>query len=110
MGAIEDYRRELYRIAWRMQYHTKRNRKREISLESKPNLFQTSFSEESDNKIMMQSYINRLRSEVGKKVIYEIYINDKTEGQVAKELHITQQAVNKWKKKALHDLCQMMSL
>ncbi|KZE82659.1 hypothetical protein A9P44_08840 [Paenibacillus polymyxa] len=110
MGTIEDYRRELYRIAWRMQYRAKRNRKREISLESKSNLFQTSFSEESDNKIMMQSYINRLRSETGKKVIYEIYINDKAEGQVAKEPHITQQAVSNWKKKALHDLCQMMSL
>ncbi|URJ60922.1 sigma-70 family RNA polymerase sigma factor [Paenibacillus polymyxa] len=110
MGAIEQYRRELYRIAWRMQYREKRDRKREVSMECSPDLFQPSFSEESDNKVMLQSYINKLVCEASKKVIYEIYINDKTEVQVARELKITQQAVNKWKKKALRELCQMMSL
>ncbi|MEE4565828.1 sigma factor-like helix-turn-helix DNA-binding protein [Paenibacillus polymyxa] len=75
-----------------------------------PDLFQPSFAEESDNKIVLQSYINKLVCEASKKVIYEIYINDKTEAQVARELKITQQAVNKWKKKALRELCQMMSL
>ncbi|AHM63984.1 sigma-70 family RNA polymerase sigma factor [Paenibacillus polymyxa] len=110
MGAIEHYRRELYRIAWRMQYREKRDRKREVSMECSPDLFQLSFSEESDNKVMLQSYINKLECETSKKVIYEIYINDKTEAQVARELKITQQAVNKWKKKALCELCQMMSL
>ncbi|MGG4186691.1 sigma-70 family RNA polymerase sigma factor [Paenibacillus jamilae] len=110
MGAIEQYRRELYRIAWRMQYREKRDRKREVSMECRPDLFQPSFAEESDNKIVLQSYINKLVCEASKKVIYEIYINDKTEAQVARELKITQQAVNKWKKKALRELCQMMSL
>ncbi|WP_416383380.1 sigma-70 family RNA polymerase sigma factor [Paenibacillus polymyxa] len=83
MEAIEQYRRELYRIAWRMQYREKRDRKREVSMECSLDLFQPSFAEESDNKIVLQSYINKLVCEASKKVIYEIYINDKTEAQVA---------------------------
>ncbi|WP_152378638.1 sigma-70 family RNA polymerase sigma factor [Paenibacillus brasilensis] len=110
MGAIEHYRRELYRIAWRMQYREKRDRKREVSMECSPNLFRPSFSDESDNRVMLQSYINKFACEASKKVIYEIYINDKTEAQVSRELKISQQAVNKWKKKALRELFQMMSL
>ncbi|WP_025675548.1 hypothetical protein [Paenibacillus polymyxa] len=58
MGAIEQYRRELYRIAWRMQYREKRDLKREVSMKCSPDLFQPSFAEESDNKIVLQSYIN----------------------------------------------------
>ncbi|MGW8957966.1 hypothetical protein [Paenibacillus sp. NPDC055715] len=36
-------------------------------------------------------------------------MQDKTEEQVAKELHITQQAVSKWKRKILKRLYQTLT-
>jgi DNA-directed RNA polymerase specialized sigma subunit len=104
VGAIDYYRQELYRIAWRMQYRSRRDFKRQISTVSSPELMEPSFSEKSENKIVMQQYLNELTSDLGKKVIYEIYVNDKTETQVAHELQISQQAVSKWKKKMLQEL------
>ncbi|PNQ85142.1 hypothetical protein C1T20_14250 [Paenibacillus polymyxa] len=46
-----------------MRYWERRDHKREISMECSPNLFQPSFAEESDNKVMLQSYINKLECE-----------------------------------------------
>lgn len=45
---------------------------------------------------------------MGKRIIYEIYHNDKTETQVAFELQISQQAVNKWKRKMIQEIYQRM--
>ncbi|WP_151733463.1 sigma-70 family RNA polymerase sigma factor [Paenibacillus tengchongensis] len=109
MYTIEYYRHELYRIAWRMQYRTKRDFKREVPIVAGPELMEPSFSEQSENKIVMQQYINELTSELGKRVIHEIYVNDKTETQVARELQISQQAVSKWKKKMIGELYQKMN-
>lgn len=106
---IDYYRHELYRIAWRIQYRTRRDFKRQISTISSPELMEPSFSENSENKIVMQQYLNELTSKLGKRVIYEIYINDKTETQVALELQISQQAVSKWKKKMIQELYQKMN-
>jgi len=53
--------------------------------------------------------MNQLPSKIGKKVIYEIYINDKTEAQVAQELHISQQVVNKWKRKMIRELSRKIT-
>ncbi|WP_081819838.1 hypothetical protein [Paenibacillus sp. UNC217MF] len=58
---------------------------------------------------MLQHYMNQLPSKIGKKVIYEIYINDKTEAQVAQELHISQQVVNKWKRKMIRELSRKIT-
>ncbi|MEK8217161.1 sigma-70 family RNA polymerase sigma factor [Paenibacillus sp. FSL L8-0463] len=109
MGVIDYYRHELNRIAWRMQYRTRRDFKREVSVISAPELKEPSFCEKSENKIVMQQYLNGLSSELGKRVIHEIYVNDKTETQVARELQISQQAVSKWKKKMIQELYQKMN-
>ncbi|AUS28258.1 hypothetical protein C1A50_4110 [Paenibacillus polymyxa] len=42
-------------------------------------------------------------------IIFDLYILDKTEAQIAKELKLSQQAVNKWKKKMLKELFRMLS-
>ncbi|MFC3788233.1 helix-turn-helix domain-containing protein [Paenibacillus sp. GCM10012307] len=46
---------------------------------------------------------------IGKQIILDLYINDKSEKQIAQELNISQQAVNKWKQKMLNTLNQKMS-
>jgi len=107
-NVIDFYRRELKRIAWRLQYKARVKLKREFPL--KPNLsHRDSFTEHSDNKMLIQHLINSIPSDTGKKIIYEIYFNNKTEAQVAREMNISQQAVHKWKIKILQSLCQKLS-
>lgn len=104
----EQYRREVYRIAWRIQYKAKVVRKRECLLDRfEPAT--TNFASSSDNKIVVRDLINALPSSTGKKVIYKIYIQDKTEGEVARELNMSQQGVNKWKRKMIKELSRMVS-
>ncbi|WP_348625380.1 sigma-70 family RNA polymerase sigma factor (plasmid) [Paenibacillus peoriae] len=105
---IEQYRRKIYRIAWKIQYKAKVQRNHELL--SEDNNFQTtSFTEHSDNTLFMSQLIETLPPNLGKLVIQKIYIEDKTEVQVAKELHITQQAVSKWKRKILNQLYQTLT-
>lgn len=109
MSAIEYYRHELYRIAWRMQYRAKRDFKREVPLASSPEPRTPSFSEQADNRLLVQHYLDGLTSEVGKKVICAIYLGDQTEAEVARQLNISQQAVNKWRKKMIQELSRKMN-
>ncbi|GGH11157.1 sigma-70 family RNA polymerase sigma factor [Paenibacillus segetis] len=105
---FEEYRREVYRIAWRIQYKAKVVRKRECSF----NGFEpatTSFTSTSDNKVVVRQLINALPSDTGKTVIFKLYIQDKTEGEVARELNMSQQGVSKWKRKMIRELSRMMS-
>lgn len=66
MKTIDYYRLELYRIALRMQYRVKRDLKREVSTVSCPELVEPSFSEETDNKLVIKEYLEGLSSD-GKK-------------------------------------------
>ncbi|RUT45289.1 DUF1492 domain-containing protein [Paenibacillus anaericanus] len=105
---FEEYRKEVYRIAWRIQYKAKVVRKRECSfIGFEPAT--TSFTSSSDNKIVVRQLINDLPSNTGRTIIYKIYIQDKTEGEVARELNMSQQGVNKWKRKMIQELSRMMS-
>lgn len=93
-NVIDFYRRELKRIAWRLQYNARVRLKRERPL--KPNLSHSgSFTEHSDNKMLIQYLINSIPSDISKIIIKEIYFNNKTEAQIAREMNISQQAVNK---------------
>ncbi|MNI08982.1 sporulation sigma factor SigF [compost metagenome] len=106
--AYEQYRREVYRIAWRVQYKAKVVKRRECSF----NGFEpatTSFTSSSDNKIVIRQMINALPSSTGRTIIYKIYMQDKTEREVALELNMSQQGVNKWKRKMIQELSRMMS-
>ncbi|MNJ63462.1 hypothetical protein D3C77_593640 [compost metagenome] len=53
--------------------------------------------------------INALPSSTGRTIIYKIYMQDKTEREVALELNMSQQGVNKWKRKMIQELSRMMS-
>ncbi|MBX4151109.1 hypothetical protein K1X09_27750 [Paenibacillus lautus] len=43
----------------------------------------------------------------GRTIIYKLFIEDLTEVEVAKQLHISQQAVNRWKRKMIQKLSQI---
>lgn len=105
---IDFFRSELYRIAWRMQYKVRVQYKYECSYvqEISPTI---SFIEQTDNRLLLESLFKSMPAHIGKQIILDFYINDKSEKQIAQELNISQQAVNKWKKKMLHTLNQKMS-
>lgn len=58
--------------------------------------------------MLIQQLMNTLPPQ-GKVIIYKLYIQDLTESEVANELKISQQAVNKWKRKMMQKLSQMVS-
>ncbi len=106
---VEQYRKELYRIGWRIQYRARVISNREI-IKEEEEFYAISFTDDVNNKLYIKELINSLPSTTGKAIIHELYINDKTETQVARELNMTQQAVSKWKKKMLKHLYQTLSL
>ncbi|WP_342190364.1 sigma factor-like helix-turn-helix DNA-binding protein [Paenibacillus macquariensis] len=87
-----------------MQYRAKIIKKRECSfygIESTvPN-----FTYSTENKILVQQLINTLPP-YGKIILYKLYIQDQTESEVARQLQMSQQAVNKWKRKMIQQLSQ----
>ncbi|MDQ0492528.1 sigma factor-like helix-turn-helix DNA-binding protein [Paenibacillus brasilensis] len=103
----ERCRTEIYRIAWRIQYRAKKIRNSERSFsEIKSNILASTVL--TENKIWIQQLLNSLPPQ-GKSIIYKLYIEDLTEYQVAQQLHISQQAVSKWKKKMLRKLSQTVN-
>lgn len=106
---LDYYRAELNRIAWRIQHHIKKNQYYEISDQMESFSPNYSFMNTTDERIIIRDLLDRLSSEIGRTIIYKIYIQDRTENEVAKDLNVTQQAVNKWKKKMLLELSLMMS-
>ncbi|GAB6992027.1 sigma-70 RNA polymerase sigma factor region 4 domain-containing protein [Paenibacillus pini] len=110
MGAIDYYKRELNRIAWRIQDRVKRQHRREITLPIEIKAAVPSFAETSDNRMLVQHLFEKLPDHLGKKIIYDIYIHGKKEIEIACELQISQQAVNRWKRKTILQLRQMLLL
>ncbi|WP_334073423.1 MULTISPECIES: sigma-70 family RNA polymerase sigma factor [Paenibacillus] len=104
----EQYRKEVYRIAWRVQYKAKVVKRRECSFNGfEPAV--SSFTSSSDDKMLIRQLIDALPSSTGRLIIYKLYLQDKTEREVALELNMTQQGVNKWKRKMIQELSRMMS-
>jgi DNA-directed RNA polymerase specialized sigma subunit len=106
---VEQYRKKLYRIAWRIQYRARVQTNHEFVMEKNEAVATPSFTDSANSKIYTLQLINSLPSEIGKNIIFDLYILDKTEAQIARELKLSQQAVNKWKRKMLRQLSQMLS-
>lgn len=100
---FEHYQAELYRIAWRLQYKAKVIRRRETSFFGMEPAELRTFTTESDNKIVVEELLNDLPAQ-GSTILRKLYIEDKTEKEVAGLLNMTQQAVSKWKKKMIQQL------
>lgn len=106
MALLEYYRTELKRMAWRIHYHVKKEQNRESLSNFEPILACPGFSQDTDNRIMVEQLLNSLSSDIGKEIIFQLYILGKKEKDVAVELQMTQQAVNRWKNKMLKEMKQ----
>lgn len=106
MALLDYYRTELKRMAWRIHYHVKKEQNGELLSNFEPILACPGFSQDADNKIMVGQLLNSLSSPIGKEIIYQLYILGKKEKEVAHELQMTQQAVNRWKNKMLKEMKQ----
>lgn len=110
LDIIEFYRKELKRIAWRLRRKERSRLKHEVPLENNPNLSDSnSFTERIEQKILVQQLFKSIPSAAHRRIIYEIYFNRKTETQVANEMQISQQVVNRWKKKTLATMRRQVS-
>jgi len=108
MSVMERYRREVYRIGWRLQYQVKKIRKHECaSLDA----YQAGavIAEDPDTRIWFHQLMSVLPAQ-GRKVLHNLYIQEMTEAETAAQLHMSQQAVNKWKRKMLRQLSQIVNL
>jgi RNA polymerase sigma factor (sigma-70 family) len=122
---FQAYQTEIYRIGWRVQYRAKKIRNHELpyqdtnTISSKAGLqpylplglqsnLQCDFTTQVDNKILVNDLIRSLPPK-GRLILHKLYIQDQTEAEVSKELNLSQQAVNKWKRKMLQQLSQTVN-
>ncbi|MNO80582.1 sporulation sigma factor SigF [compost metagenome] len=106
-SVYERYKTEVYRIGWRLQYRAKVIKRRECSFyDREPHV--TSFTISTDDKMLVQQLIDTLPP-CGKTILYKLYLQDQTESEVARQLNMSQQAVNKWKRKMIQKLSQTVN-
>lgn len=93
----ERYKREIYRIGWRVQYRAKKIRNQEDPIyDSIPSYI--NFTNASENKVWIQQLLDSLPPQ-GKTIIDQIYLQGRTEAEVAKNLQMSQLAVTNGKEK-----------
>jgi len=99
--AYERYRAEIYRIGWRIQYKAKKIRNRELPL-LEHEAVKEDFTVASDQALTLEPLLATL-SDTGQRVMRKLYWEGLTEAEVARQLNISQQAVNQWKRKMLKE-------
>lgn len=106
---IEEYRKKLRQAAWRLQYYERKRLRNELVFDyiqkETHGVDLTNLIEEMG----LHEAIQLIPYPQGRAIIYELFVNDKTEKELAKEMQVTQQAVSKWKRKSLKYLCQTLS-
>jgi RNA polymerase sigma factor (sigma-70 family) len=102
----EHYKTEIYRIGWRLQYRAKKIRSRECSIDDH-NPSTPDFTVVSDEKLIVQQLFATLTPQE-RSLLIKIYFQNLSEAEIAKQYHISQQAVNKWKRKMIQKLSQTM--
>lgn len=109
---FQAYQTEIYRIGWRLQYKAKKIRNHEFTYEDavlNHSSLQTNFTTQAENRILVNELIGGLPPK-GRLILHKLYIQDQTEAEVSKELNLSQQAVNKWKRKMIQQLSQTVNL
>ncbi|MFS1511553.1 sigma factor-like helix-turn-helix DNA-binding protein [Chengkuizengella sp. SCS-71B] len=110
IGAMDTYRVLLKRTAWRIQYKAKVRRKKEWLVEFDECLYTTqSFLPDVVSRYYLLELLSLLSSNKERYILQKIYLEGFTENELAKELNITQQAVNKCKNKAIQTIRQKIS-
>lgn len=105
--SFERYRKEIYRIGWRLQYKVRKTRNQEFPIFESEQL-EEDFTLTSENKVVVR-YLLDVLPDNGKSILDKIYLQGFTEAEVAKQLNISQQAVNRCKRKMLSQLFQKVS-
>jgi len=101
----EQYRSEIYRIGWRIQYRMKKIRYRERPLYENSQYPSHYYTRSPEEKILVRDLIDQLPSR-GKFIIEKLYFQNLTEEEIAQHLNISQQAVSKCKRKMIQLLSQ----
>ena len=103
----ERYKLEVYRIGWRIQYRARTIKRRECSFyDSEP--IGGHFTPHSENRVLIEQLIETLPPQ-GRLIIDKLYLQDQTESEVARQLNMSQQAVNKWKRKMIQQLSRTVN-
>lgn len=104
MPIVNLYRAELRKIAWRLRYRARMERKREtaVAVERLPS--GSSPPVEVEERIWLDQVIDGLPSSTGKRIMRGIYVEGQTEKQIAAKLHMSQQGVSRWKQRMLEHL------
>lgn len=98
---------ELKRMAWRLQYHARKTAKQYPFTYDFTR--QESFEDEIVDELNVKDMLNMIDKGNGKKIVYSLYVEEKSAKEVSAEMNMTVQAVNKWKRKTLEDLKKKIS-
>lgn len=109
-STVQYYQKELKRIAWRLQYRARTERARELLLDTNIRMISGSSPEqEAISRMNIEYILGLIPSDTGRIVIRLFYLEDRSEAEIAKKLNMSQQAVNKWRRKAIKSLSEKMS-
>ncbi|OHX44768.1 hypothetical protein [Cytobacillus oceanisediminis] len=101
----ETFSRLLKRAAWRIQYKIKTVKNKEIEMEdSIPLGITQNFEDEVISRIFIEELLSSIPNLRNRCIIRKIILEGYTEKEVASDLNISQQAVNKCKRKAIKDM------
>jgi hypothetical protein len=98
-------RTALRRIFWRMIYNEKKKRNRECQLHDQ---LKVPSSNDIEIRLYLSELMNSIDTPLGKYIIQKIVLDGFKEWELACELKISQQAVNKRKKKSLAMLAKQL--
>ncbi|OWR30830.1 hypothetical protein CDO73_09590 [Saccharibacillus sp. O23] len=98
---IDDYRRELRRAAWRISYRQRIRKSKELIWSDWGEENSAAANGATGESEKLREYLELIPFDNGRKVIEEIFVKDSTEAEAAVRLGISQQGVNKWKRKSL---------
>lgn len=96
---IAELRAQLQRAAWRIQYRSRFLLKRELPLTLEQAAEQG--EEALISSLFVQQALMAIPPSKGRTVMRMLIVDGKSEREVAGELRMSQQAVNKWKRKAI---------
>ncbi|MFZ5988762.1 MAG: sigma-70 family RNA polymerase sigma factor [Bacillota bacterium] len=107
-AVMELCRKLLKRAAWRIQYKIRTQQVRECASLLDYQAFDYGFEKDILSEIYVKELVGKIPWKKSRYVIQRTIIEGLTEKEVAQELQITQQAVNKWKKKGLEAIRQSL--
>ncbi|WP_150275719.1 sigma-70 family RNA polymerase sigma factor [Paenibacillus tepidiphilus] len=105
---VETCRRLLKRSAWRIQYKTRIQQLRESRPIYDSQVYDASFESMVISELFVDEMLQKIPWEKCRYIIKRTVIDGLAEKEVARELHMTQQGVSKWKRKGLDILKEQL--